>query len=157
MDINVPMIQYDFRFPPTTLQIAPPHPDLPRHTSHPSSLLNPATDPPTRLLYLVADELPWPIRIERTMNVTCKDVLDVVYETLQMLVTQPEWFIAEDAKRVVVAVCCPFSMLPFCVLMQVPYSSRLPYKKLGCQTNHLPVLSTTQSAGSTGWVIGLYF
>ncbi|KAF8312104.1 hypothetical protein DL93DRAFT_1344385 [Clavulina sp. PMI_390] len=62
-------------------------------------LKEPATFPPTRVMYLVADDLPWAIPIRRYRAITCQDVLDAIYECLQTSMKRDEYFCATKQKR----------------------------------------------------------
>lgn len=50
-------------------------------------------------MYIVADELPWAITIKRYNIITCQDVLDAIFKTLQEPIKRDEFFAANAKKR----------------------------------------------------------
>jgi len=61
--------------------------------------VEPATNPPTRAMYIVAEELPWAISIKRYNVITCQDVLDAIYKALREPIRRDEFFAANPKKR----------------------------------------------------------
>ena len=61
--------------------------------------VEPATNPPTRAMYIVAEELPWAISIKRYNVITCQDVLDAIFKALREPIKRDEFFAANPKKR----------------------------------------------------------
>lgn len=86
--------------PPDLSRASPPPP--PHHIafSHPDdSCLEPATNPPVRAMYIVAEELPWAISIKQYNIISCQNLLDAIYRTLQEPIKRDEFFCAPVKKR----------------------------------------------------------
>lgn len=110
--------RWDLRTRPTAdniATIAGQRPDLSR-ASHPphsprtflshlvlsSRSLEPATNPPVRTMFIVADELPWAISIKQYNIITCQNLLDAIYKTLQEPIKRDEFFCAPVKKRAMI-------------------------------------------------------
>jgi len=85
-------LRWDLRFPPTPGNFDANGGAIP-------DLSQPATNPPTRAMYIVAEELPWAISIKRYNVITCQDVLDAIYKALREPIKRDEFFAANPKKR----------------------------------------------------------
>jgi len=85
-------IQWDVKTPPTPENLDSNNGGIP-------DLDQPATNPPTRAMYIVAEELPWAISIKRYNVITCKDVLESIYNALREPIKRDEFFAANPKKR----------------------------------------------------------
>ncbi|KAG8929193.1 hypothetical protein FRC03_006350 [Tulasnella sp. 419] len=62
-------------------------------------LQRPATEPPVAKMRLISRDIPWMIIIKNPTGVTVRDVLEHLYQGLQVPFTEGEWWIAAPEER----------------------------------------------------------
>lgn len=73
-------------------------------------------------MYIVAEELPWAISIKQYNIISCQNLLDAIYRTLQEPIKRDEFFCAPVKKRGMITKVAMEVRLSFTSLPSLPFS-----------------------------------